>query len=134
MTQMTMTGRIPTAGPGHRWRWITLTVLCVTLLLVSLDNTILNVALPSIVGSMHATSSQLQWIVDAYAIVFAGLLLPLGALGNRVGRKWVYMAGLAVFGGGSGPGGLVRQPGPAHYRPRPRASARRRSCPAPCRS
>ena len=82
-------------------RWVTLSVLCVTLLLVSLDNTILNVALPSIVRSLHATSSELQWIVDAYAIVFAGLLLTLGALGDRVGRKWVFMGGLVVFGAGS---------------------------------
>jgi EmrB/QacA subfamily drug resistance transporter len=71
-------------------------------LLISLDNTILNVAIPSIVRSLHATSSQLQWMVDAYAIVFAGLLLTLGALGDRVGRKWVFMAGLVVFGLGSG--------------------------------
>jgi EmrB/QacA subfamily drug resistance transporter len=73
----------------------------VTLLLISLDNTILNVAIPSIVRSMHADSSQLQWIVDAYAVVFAGLLLTLGALGDRVGRKWVFMAGLVVFAAGS---------------------------------
>jgi EmrB/QacA subfamily drug resistance transporter len=78
-----------------------LAVLCVTLFLISLDNTILNVAIPSIVRSMHADSSQLQWIVDAYAVVFAGLLLTLGALGDRVGRKWVFMAGLAVFAVGS---------------------------------
>ena len=81
--------------------WATLSVLCVTLLLISLDNTILNVALPSVVRSLGATSSQLQWIVDAYAIVFAGLLLTLGALGDRVGRKWVFMGGLVVFGTGS---------------------------------
>ena len=54
-------------------RRATLAVLCVTLLLISLDNTILNVALPSIVRSLHATSTQLQWIVDAFAIFFAGL-------------------------------------------------------------
>ena len=82
-------------------RWITLAVLCVTLLLISLDNTILNVALPSIVRDLHATSTQLQWIVDAFAVFFAGLLLSLGALGDRVGRKWVFMGGLVVFGGGS---------------------------------
>jgi EmrB/QacA subfamily drug resistance transporter len=86
---------------GGRRRWATLTVLCVTLLLISLDNTILNVALPSVVRALGATSSQLQWIVDAYAIVFAGLLLTLGALGDRVGRKWVFMGGLVVFGAGS---------------------------------
>ncbi len=82
-------------------RWATLAVLCVTLLLISLDNTVLNVALPSIVRGIGASSSQLQWIVDAYAVVFAGLLLSLGALGDRVGRKPVFVAGLVVFGGGS---------------------------------
>ncbi len=82
-------------------RRATLAVLCVTLLLISLDNTILNVALPSIVRSLHATSTQLQWIVDAFAIFFAGLLLTFGALGDRVGRKWVFMCGLVVFGAGS---------------------------------
>ena len=84
-----------------RRRWAALAVLCVTLLLVSLDNTVLNVALPTITRSLGATSSQLQWMVDAYAVVFAGLLLSLGALGDRVGRKWVFMAGLVVFGAGS---------------------------------
>jgi EmrB/QacA subfamily drug resistance transporter len=84
-----------------RWRWATLAVLCVTLLLISLDTTILNVALPSIVRELHATSSQLQWIVDAYAVTLAGLLLTLGALGDRFGRKWVFMGGLVVFGAAS---------------------------------
>ena len=92
----------PHASPGsQRWRWAVLSILCVTLLLVSLDLTILSVALPSIVRALHATSSQLQWIVDAYAIAFAGLLLTLGALGDRVGRKWVFLAGLLVFAAGS---------------------------------
>jgi len=104
----------PAAGPAStsdgmasprslssRRRWAALSVLCVTLLLISLDNTVLNVALPSIVRSLGASASQLQWMVDAYAVVFAGLLLSLGALGDRAGRKWVFMAGLAVFGGGS---------------------------------
>ncbi len=84
-----------------RQRWPVLAVLCISELLVSLDNTILNVALPEIVRAMHATSSQLQWIVDAYSVVFAGLLLVLGSTGDRIGRKWVFMAGLAVFGTGS---------------------------------
>jgi EmrB/QacA subfamily drug resistance transporter len=90
-----------TEATTERYRWATLAVLCVTLLLISLDNTVLNVALPSIVRSLGASSSQLQWMVDAYAVVFAGLLLSLGALGDRIGRKWVFMAGLAIFGGGS---------------------------------
>ena len=85
---------------SHR-RWLTLAVLCVTSLLVSLDTTVLNAALPSIVRTLGATTSQLQWIVDAYAVVFAGLLLSMGGLGDRVGRKWLFMAGLVVFGAGS---------------------------------
>jgi EmrB/QacA subfamily drug resistance transporter len=76
-------------------------VLCVTLLLISLDNTVLNVALPTIAHTLGASSSQLQWMVDAYAVIFAGLLLSLGALGDRAGRKWVFIGGLVVFGGGS---------------------------------
>jgi EmrB/QacA subfamily drug resistance transporter len=92
--------------PGHgeakpRHRGFVLAVLCVSLLIVSLDNTILNVALPTIVRAMHASSSELQWVVDAYAVVFAGLLLVGGSLGDRVGRKWVLMGGLVVFATGS---------------------------------
>lgn len=82
-------------------RWVTLGVLCVSLLIVNLDATILNVALPTIVRDLHASSSDLQWIVDAYAVVFAGLLLVLGSLGDRVGRKRVFIAGLCVFALGS---------------------------------
>lgn len=84
-----------------RDRRLILTVLCVSLLIVSLDNTILNVALPVIVRTLHASSSSLQWIVDSYAIVFAGLLLVAGSLGDRLGRKWVFMTGLVVFSAGS---------------------------------
>jgi EmrB/QacA subfamily drug resistance transporter len=84
-----------------RRRWFILAVLCVSLLLISLDMLILNVALPVIVDSMHATSSQLQWIVDAYVVVYAGLLLVLGSIGDRIGRKWVFLAGLLVFAAGS---------------------------------
>ena len=80
---------------------VILSVLCVTLLLISLDNTVLNVALPTIARVLHASRSQLQWMVDAYAIVFAGLLLSLGVLGDHLGRKWVFMGGLVTFGGGS---------------------------------
>ncbi len=98
---------VQSATPGTppvrpvRGRGLILAVLCVSLLLVTLDTTILNVALPVIVRSLHASSSSLQWIVDAYAIVFAGLLLVAGSLGDRLGRKWVFMAGLLVFAAAS---------------------------------
>ncbi len=91
----------PAWGRRREHRWFILAVLCVSLLVVSLDSTILNVALPAIVRTMHATSSQLQWIVDAYVIVFAGLLLVLGSLGDRIGRKWVFLGGLVLFAAGS---------------------------------
>lgn len=96
------TAGTPTAGyPAGAGRWLTLTVLCVSVLIISLDNTVLNVALPTLVRDLHASSSQLQWVVDAYAVVFAGLLLVIGSLGDRLGRKWVFLAGLGVFATGS---------------------------------
>ena len=82
-------------------RWLALAVLCVSILMVNLDNTVLNVALPTLVRDLHATSSQLQWIVDAYALVFGGLLLVAGSLADRVGRKRTFLAGLVGFAGGS---------------------------------
>jgi len=79
----------------------TLAVVCASALIINLDNTILNVALPTLVRDLHATSSDLQWIVDSYAMVFAGLLLVSGSLADRLGRKWFFLLGLTVFAGGS---------------------------------
>jgi EmrB/QacA subfamily drug resistance transporter len=83
-----------------RPKWV-LAVVCVSALIVNLDNTILNVALPTLVRKLDATSSDLQWIVDSYAMVFAGLLLVGGSLADRFGRKRLFLVGLAIFGGGS---------------------------------
>ena len=82
-------------------RWWTLAVLCLSLLVISLDNTILNVALPTLARDLDATGSQLQWMVDAYVLVFAGLLLTMGSLGDRFGRKLALNAGFLIFGVGS---------------------------------
>ncbi|MGE0879321.1 MAG: DHA2 family efflux MFS transporter permease subunit [Acidimicrobiia bacterium] len=84
-----------------RQRWLTLVVLCLGLLVVSIDAGILNVALPTLVRDIGASPSQLQWIVDAYTLVFAGLLLTSGNLGDRFGRKNVMSLGLLVFAIGS---------------------------------
>jgi EmrB/QacA subfamily drug resistance transporter len=89
-----------------RRRWLTLAVLCVSLMVIVLDNTILNVAIPTLAkapgkGGLGATVSQLQWIVDGYTIVFAGLLLTAGSLGDRFGRYRSLTIGLALFGTGS---------------------------------
>lgn len=70
----------------YRRRWWILGVLCLSLVVITLDNTILNVALPTLVRELDASNSQLQWIVDSYTIVFAGLLLTTGTIGDRFGR------------------------------------------------
>jgi len=93
---------LPLDGPHpSRRRWWVLAVLCVSLAMIGLDNTILNVALPTLVRDLHASFSQLQWIIDSYTVVFAGLLLTAGSLGDRFGRKWVMLVGLGVFCAGS---------------------------------
>ena len=96
-------------GPDRR-RWA-LAVLCLSLIVVTVDTTILNVALPSLVASLHAGSSGLEWIVDAYTVVFAGLLLSAGSLGDRFGRRGALIAGLAVFAIGSGASALAESSG-----------------------
>jgi EmrB/QacA subfamily drug resistance transporter len=88
-------------GAHHGRRWAALVVLCAAALIINVDNTILNVALPTLVRKLHATSSQLQWVVDSYALVFAGLLLVGGSLADRFGRKRFFLIGLAVFAAGS---------------------------------
>ena len=82
-------------------RWLILGVLCFSLLVIVLDNSILNVALPAIVRELSATNTQLQWIVDSYTLVFAGLLLTAGSLGDRFGRRPALQVGFVLFGLGS---------------------------------
>ena len=89
------------AASTHDRRYAVLAVMNLSLVLVVAGNSALNVALPTIVGDTGATSSELQWIVDAYALVFAGLLLPMGALGDRFGRKGMLQGGLSIFALGS---------------------------------
>ena len=79
-------------------RWLALGVLCLSLVLVVVDNTILNVALPTLGRALDASTSDLQWMVDSYILVFAGLLLTAGSLGDRFGRRRALTAGLVVFG------------------------------------
>jgi DHA2 family integral membrane protein (MFS transporter) len=82
----------------HRRRWAILGVLMLCLLVVIMDNTILNVALKTIQEDLGASQSQMQWAIDSYALVFAGLLITGGVLGDRLGRKKVLLFGLAAFG------------------------------------
>ncbi len=76
-------------------------MLCTAVLIVNLDNTILNVALPTLVLQLHAGTEELQWIVDAYALVFGGVMLTCGSVADHIGRRKLFVIGLAVFGAGS---------------------------------
>ncbi|MGO9149682.1 MAG: DHA2 family efflux MFS transporter permease subunit [Acidimicrobiales bacterium] len=82
-------------------RWWALVALSVAVLVVGVDLTVLNVALPTLAGSLHASTSQLQWFVDSYSLVLAGLLLPAGLLADRYGRKRLLLVALSVFGASS---------------------------------
>ncbi len=87
--------------PGYKTRWIGLIFIGISLIVISLDNTILNVALPSISNDLGASASDLQWIVDAYVLAFAALLLTMGSFGDKIGRKRALQFGLVMFGIGS---------------------------------
>ena len=83
---------------AHDRRWMMLPVLCLSVFLVVVDNTIVNVALPSLSRDLGASTTSLQWIVDAYSLAFSGLLLAGGGIGDRLGRKGVMQVGLVFFG------------------------------------
>jgi EmrB/QacA subfamily drug resistance transporter len=94
-----------------RRRPLTLSALLLAAFAINLDTTIVNVALPTLVRSLHASNTQLQWVVDAYNLVFAALLLACGSLSDRFGRKGMLIGGLTVFGLASSAGGLMSTPG-----------------------
>src|SRR5713226_6101746 len=88
-------------GQMGQARWWALGALAFCLLVIGLDMTVLNVALPTLARDMKATESQLQWMVDAYTLVYASLVLLGGSLGDRFGRKRMLQLGLVIFGAGS---------------------------------
>ena len=90
-----------TVNTGHPRRWAILGVLVVSLLVVVLDNTVLNVALRTLADPVHglgATQGELEWAINSYTLVFAGLLFTFGVLGDRFGRKRFLLVGLVLFG------------------------------------
>src|SRR6266481_4521283 len=98
------------AGTVQR-RPLILVSLLLAAFVINLDITIVNVALPTLVRELHASNSQLQWVVDAYNLLFAALLLAAGSLSDRLGRKGFLLAGLVVFGAASVAGGLTETAG-----------------------
>ena len=94
-------------GPSMTARpWIVLAVLCVAVFVINLDGTIVNVALPTLVRELGASTSRLQWVVDAYQLAFCALVLAAGSLSDRFGRKGALISGLTIFGLGSVAGSL----------------------------
>src|ERR671911_278707 len=89
---------VPEERRVHARRWVVLGVMCLSLLLIVVDNTIVNVAIPTLQRDLEASTSQLQWVVDSYILVFAGLLLTMGSLGDRFGRRGALAVGLAIIG------------------------------------
>src|SRR5271169_5022168 len=82
---------------AYERRWWVLVVLCMSLLIVFVGNSSLNVAIPTLARDLHATESQLQWVVASYSLVFAGLLFSTGAIGDRFGRKGALQLGLLGY-------------------------------------
>src|ERR1700693_549109 len=87
-----------TENPARKW-WA-LVAIAASVLVVGLDLTVLNLALPTISTDLHVSTSDLQWISDSYSLVLAAAMLPAGLLGDRLGRKKVLLAALVLFGGG----------------------------------
>jgi EmrB/QacA subfamily drug resistance transporter len=96
-----------TVSRAHPQRWLILGVICLAQLTVLLDNTVLNVAIPSLTRELGAATSDIQWMINAYSLVQSGLLLTAGSAADRYGRKKLLMAGLALFGVGSLVAGLA---------------------------
>ncbi|GIH68802.1 MFS transporter [Sphaerimonospora thailandensis] len=95
---------------SHPRRWWILSVLCLSLLVLVVDNTVLNLAIPSLMRDLGASPADIQWIIDAYILVFAGLLLTAGSLSDRYGRRRFLIVGLTLFGGASLVATLVTEP------------------------
>ncbi|MFI0423754.1 MFS transporter [Spongiactinospora sp. 9N601] len=100
-------GEAPQRDPR---RWLILGVLCLSLLVLVVDNTVLNLAIPALMRDLGATNGDIQWIIDAYVLVFAGLLLTSGSLSDRYGRRRFLIIGLIVFGGASMVATLAAEP------------------------
>lgn len=100
----------PLSALAHRRRWATLIVLSLSLVLIGMDTTVLNTALPTLQRDLAATASELQWIIDAYTLVFAGVLLTAGSWGDKYGRRLALSAGLVIFGAAAAWGATADSP------------------------
>ncbi|MFF2508909.1 MFS transporter [Streptomyces sp. NPDC058067] len=111
MTATTAESSPAATGGGHPQRWLILGVICLAQLTVLLDNTVLNVAIPSLTRELDASTSDIQWMINAYSLVQSGLLLTAGSAADRYGRKKMLAAGLVLFGAGSLVAGMAGSTG-----------------------
>ncbi|GHH69806.1 MFS transporter [Streptomyces sulfonofaciens] len=111
MTSTTTHEGSRSAPSGHPQRWLVLGVICLAQLTVLLDNTVLNVAIPSLTRELGASTAAVQWMINAYSLVQSGLLLTAGSAADRYGRRKMLTAGLALFGAGSLAAGLAQSSG-----------------------
>ena len=130
MTETNQPGRpTPETEPGDRItrrQWLTLLVLSLGLAIVIIDGTIVNVAIPSIQKEFNASFKQLEWVNSVYSLMFAAFIITWGRIGDQVGRKRIFIAGVTVFVVGSGAGRRVAEHRDADRGPRQcRDSARR---------
>jgi EmrB/QacA subfamily drug resistance transporter len=109
-TEAPRRSQVPMAAAAQERKGLILLALCLAALIINIDVTIVNVALPSLVRELGATNTNLQWVVDAYTLVFAALILAAGSFSDRVGRKGVLLAGLGVFALGSLAGSFANSP------------------------
>src|SRR5436190_5266445 len=103
--------QVRSGGAVHVRKPIALVSLLLAAFAINLDTTIVNVALPTLVRELDASNSQLEWVVDAFNLLFAGSVLAFGSLSDRFGRKGMLLGGLLVFGLASFAGGLTNSPG-----------------------
>ena len=100
----------PSTGAGTRNPWLILLVLCLGFFMILLDTTIVNIAIPSIIDALKASLDQILWVLNAYSLLYAVLLITSGRLGDILGPRTLFIAGMALFTAASAVSGMAQDP------------------------